>query len=204
MMRSRPIMVLLVAAALAGCATTERISAAGDVHTLLIAIRDNDHKAFNAHVDRPALEAQIQAKLVDEAKGANLNDGIKGLGVAFSGALAHAAGAIFIQPEVFRAVADYYGYKPDTPIPNTLELAGRPQARGRRPGLRHPARGTAALTFADEAGVWRLVSFDGDAAMLRLGRSRKTPPSWGGRSVGPGWGCLKRPQRCGLQCGSPP
>ena len=61
--------------------------------------------------------------MVDEAKRSNLNDGVKGLGVMFSGALAHAAGDLFIQPEVFRAVADYYGYRPDTPIPNTLELA---------------------------------------------------------------------------------
>ncbi len=171
MMRSRPLLALLLAAALAGCATTERISAAGDVHTLLIAIRDNDHKAFNAHVDRPALEAQIQAKLVNEAKRANLNDGIKGLGVAFSGALAHAAGELFIQPQVFRAVADYYGYKPDTPIPNTLELAAalKPVADGRVCATRG-RKGPCLLTFADEAGVWRLVSFDGDAAMLRLGR----------------------------------
>jgi hypothetical protein len=170
-MRVRALLVSAACALAASCASPEQFSAAGDVHALLISIRDNDHKAFNAHVDRPALEAQIQARMVDEAKRSNLNDNVKGLGVMFSGALAHAAGDLFIQPEVFRAVADYYGYKPDTPIPNTLELATalKPAGNGRVCATRGH-KGPCLLTFADEAGVWRLVSFDGDAAMLRLGR----------------------------------
>ena len=43
---------------LTACATTQRLSAAGDVHSLLVAVRDNDRATFDAHVDRPALEAQ--------------------------------------------------------------------------------------------------------------------------------------------------
>jgi hypothetical protein len=30
--------------------------------------------------------------------------------------------------------------------------------------------GPCLLTFADEDGTWRLVEFNGDAAMLRLGK----------------------------------
>lgn len=159
---------LAAAALLAGCATTERIGAASDVHALMIAIRDDDRPAFDAHVDRAALEAEIQAKIVERAAQPGASTLQKDLGVAFSGRLAHAAGGLLIRPDVFRAVADYYGYKPSTPIPGTLSIAealrtlpdGRVCATTRR-------RGPCLVTFANEAGVWRLVSVE-DASMLRL------------------------------------
>jgi hypothetical protein len=168
--RFAPLSVVFAAASLlAACATTARLSAAGDVHGLLVSIRDDDRAAFDAHVDRPALEAQLQARLVKRAAQANVSEGWKGLGLLLSGPLARAAGDLLIQPEVFRAVADYYGYRPDTPIPNVLSLAaalkplpdGRVCARGGK-GNR------CLLIFANEVGGWRLVGFDGDAAMLRL------------------------------------
>ncbi|MGI9170453.1 MAG: DUF2939 domain-containing protein, partial [Caulobacteraceae bacterium] len=65
----------------------------------------------------------------------------------------------------------YYGYRPDTPIPGPLTLAGglRGLPNGKVCAARD-RRGPCLLTFAEEAGVWRLVGFDGDAAMLRLKR----------------------------------
>ncbi len=157
---------------LSACATGERLSAAGDVHSLLLAIRDNDHAAFDAHVDRRALEAQIQARLVDETRRAGLNDTATGFGLLLSGPLSRAAGGLLIRPEVFRAVADYYGYTPQTPIPNTLALAAalKPVAGGRVCATRGGRGGSCLITFAAEGGVWRLVSFDGDAGMLKLRR----------------------------------
>ena len=159
----------LATAFLAGCATTQRLAAAGDVHGLLVAIRDDDHAAFNAHVDRRALEAQLQARLVDGATVANLPAAWRDLGVLLSGPVARVAGDALIRPEVFRAVADYYGYTPQTPIPSSLALAGglRSLPDGRVCAARD-RKGPCLLTFADEGGVWRLVGFDGDAAMLRL------------------------------------
>jgi hypothetical protein len=153
-------------ALLAGCATTQGLSAAGDVRSLLIAVRDNDQAAFDAHVDRRALEAEIQAKLVERARDARLSQAETGLGLLLSGPLSRAAGGVLIQPDVFRAVADYYGYRPDTPIPGTYALAtalsslpdGRVCARGRR-------NGPCLLTFADEGGTWRLVAFDADTVL---------------------------------------
>jgi hypothetical protein len=53
---------------LSACATVDRVDAAGDVHDLLVAIRDNDRATFDAHVDRRALKAEIEARLVDEAR----------------------------------------------------------------------------------------------------------------------------------------
>ncbi|MEO8926542.1 MAG: DUF2939 domain-containing protein [Caulobacteraceae bacterium] len=169
----RLLAAILATALLASCAATERLAAAGDVHGLLLAIRDDDHAAFDAHVDRRALEAQLQARLVDKASAANVPGAWKGLGVLLSGPLARVAGDALIQPEVFRAVADYYGYRPETPIPGVLALAGglRSLPDGNVCAARDK-KGPCLLTFADEAGVWRLVAFNGDAALLRLkGRS---------------------------------
>jgi len=162
---------LMTAVGLFGCATTRNLSAAGDVHALLLSIRDDDRPAFDAHVDRRALASQIQAILVDRTRSANVPDGVKGLGLLVSGSLAKAAAGALIRPDVFRAVADYYGYRPDTPIPGTLAIATmlRPveddrvcAAKGRH--------GPCLLTFANEDGTWRLVEFNGDTAMLKLGR----------------------------------
>jgi len=164
-----PLLAAVAAVCLTSCATTQRLSAAGDVRRLLVAIRDDDRAAFDLHVDRPALVAQLQARLVDRAAAANLPDAWRGLGVLLSGPMARLAGDALIQPEVFRAVADYYGYRPRTPIPSALALAGA--LRSLPDGNVCAARdrqGPCLLTFADERGVWRLVGFDGDAAMLRL------------------------------------
>lgn len=162
---------LALASLIAACATTERISAAGDVHALMVAIRDDDGPAFDAHVDRRALEAQIQARIVERATRPGASEAVKSLGVILSGPFARAAGGILIQPEVFRAVADYYGYKPDTPIPGAFAIAAalRSLPDGRVCAVMRRGGG-CLVTFADEDGTWRLVSFNGDAALLRLRR----------------------------------
>jgi len=155
----------------AGCATTERFSAAGDVHALMVAIRDDDRPAFDAHVDRRALEAQIQDRIMQRAARPGTSDAVKGLGVVLSGPLARAAGGLLIQPEVFRAVADYYGYRPSMAIPGSFAIASmlRSLPDGRVCAVTK-RKGACLVTFANEDGTWRLVSFDGDAAMLGLGR----------------------------------
>jgi hypothetical protein len=167
-MPPRILLRLLGLAVLTSCATTQSFSAAGDVHSLLVAVRDDDRAAFDAHVDRRALEAQIQAKLIERTRNARLGEGGMGLGLLLSGPLARAAGGVLIQPEVFRAVAEYYGYRPDTPVPGAFALAtalsplpdGRVCARDRRGG-------PCLLTFADEDGTWRLVAFDADRVLAQ-------------------------------------
>lgn len=153
---------------LTGCATTQRLSAAADVHSLLVAVRDDDRAAFDAHVDRRALEAEIQAVLVQRARDARLGDAATGLGLLLSGPLAHAAGGVLVEPEVFRAVADYYGYRPGMPLPGSLTLAAAltPVAEGRMCARRGKG-GPCLMTFADEGGTWRLVAFD--AGLLTSG-----------------------------------
>lgn len=148
------------------CATGERLSAASDVHALLVSIRDNDRAAFDAHVDRPALEGELQAVIVQRAKASNLPGSLQGLGLLASGPLSHAAAGMVLRPDVFRAVADYYGYRPDQPLPGVLSLSavlsplpdGRVCARERRSG-------PCLMTFADEGGVWKLVAVDVSRAL---------------------------------------
>ena len=151
----------------AACATTQRIEAAGDVHALLIAIRDDDHAVFDAHVDRAALEGELSARILEATQKPGQPAPVQGLGVALAGPLAKLAAQALLRPKVFLAVARHYGYQPGTPIPPQLAIAGdlralpdgRVCAMGRRGG-------PCVITFADEAGVWRLVSFDGDLGLL--------------------------------------
>lgn len=155
-----------------GCATVTRIPAAEDVHALMIAVRDDDGPAFAAHVDRRALEAQLQAMMIARAARPDAPAAVKALAIMLSGPVSRAAGGLFIHPEVFRAVADYYGYRPGTPIPGMIAIAGalRSLPDGRVCATRGRG-GPCLVSFADEDGIWRMVSFDGDAAMLRLGRA---------------------------------
>ncbi|HEV7159316.1 MAG TPA: hypothetical protein VGN38_13230 [Caulobacteraceae bacterium] len=152
-----------------GCATTLRIPAAEDVHELMIAIRDDDAPAFDAHVDRRALEGQLQAMIVERAARPDAPAAAKALAIMLSGPVSRAAGGLLIQPEVFRAVADYYGYRPGMRIPGVIAIASalRSLPDGRVCATRGRG-GPCLITFADEDGTWRMVSFDGDTAMLRL------------------------------------
>lgn len=152
-----------------GCATAERIDAAGDVHGLMIAIRDDDRASFEAHVDRPALEHELEARILARTEAEDSSDTLRALGAALARPLSRLAGDALIQPRVFRTVAEVYGYKPDTPIPGQFAIAAALRALpdGRVCAARK-RDGPCLITFANEDGVWRLVSFDGDVGMLRL------------------------------------
>lgn len=160
----------LAALVLAGCATTNRVAAAGDVHALLISIRDDDAAVFNERVDKPALEREIEGKILSRSQARN-DPSVGALGALLARPLARFAGDTLLRPDVFLTIAEYYGYKPGTPLPNQLQIAGAlralPDGRVCAP-RRHG--GPCLLTFADEAGVWRLVSFDGDIRDLKLPR----------------------------------
>jgi len=155
----------------AACATTARIAAANDVHALLIAIRDDDHAAFDAHVDRPALEQELETRILQRTQSADVGDAGRALGALLARPLAQLAGDALIRPRVFRAVAEYYGYKPGTPIPGQFEIAAalRPLPDARVCAARRHG-GPCLITFANEGGTWRLVSFDGDIKQLQLSR----------------------------------
>lgn len=161
----------VVAASLGACSTVDRYDAAGDVHDLLIAIRDNDRARFDAHVDRQALKGQIEARLLDEARQrGGSSQGVMALAALAAGPIADAAGEALIRPETFHAAANYYGYSPDRPIPGRVAIAGalRPAGDGRVCAAKRD--GPCMLTFTREGSTWRLSGFDPQAANLHLRR----------------------------------
>jgi hypothetical protein len=167
--------LLLAATLLSACATAQRLDAAGDVHDLLIAIRDNDRTAFNDHVDRKALKASIEARIVRETQKANVDDGLKLAGVLLAPSLADLAGDALIQPKVFRSVASYYGYTPDKPIPGRVAIAGALKALpDGRVCATKKKDGPCLLIFTNEGGAWKLSGFEGDISDLqpKAGRSK--------------------------------
>jgi hypothetical protein len=162
----RKLLAGLMALSLAACATVQKLDAANDVHALLISIRDNDHAAFDAHVDHEALKSELRARLGDVI---GRNDKTKGLAALLGRSVLDFADQALVQPKTFRLVAEQYGYKPDTQIPGAIVIS---QALKALPDGRVCATkkkdGPCLLVFTKEQGVWKLTSFEGDSSMLRL------------------------------------
>lgn len=170
----RSLVVICATFVLASCATATRLDAGADVHAFLLAIRDNDRATFNAHVDKAALKRQIEARLIAEARGSNLNDSGQMIAALLAGPAASVAGDLLIQPRVFRSAAVTLGYSPERPIPGRLAIAQALRYTG--PGevcVAKNRQGPCLLIFTyEDEGVWRLTSFGGDLADIRreLGR----------------------------------
>ena len=162
---------LAIAAAtlvLASCAETTKYDAAGDAHALLLSIRDGDKPAFDAHVDREALKTQIRARVLAAAFRQDRPAELGGFAVLLSSPLVDAFSDRLIQPDVFRAVADYLGYSAQTPIPSRMAITeGLRNLDTGRVCVASSKSGPCLLTFRDEGGTWRLIGFDGDIEMLR-------------------------------------
>lgn len=162
----RRLVVLSLALSLAACATAQKLGAASDVHALLVSIRDNDSKTFDAHVDHEALKTQLHAFVEQKLAKNNLKGLSKLLGQA--GVIEFADEAL-VQPKTFRLVAEQYGYKSDTPIPNAVVIA---QALRQLPDGTVCAvkgkNGPCMLIFTKEQGVWKLTRFVGDFSMLKI------------------------------------
>ena len=147
--------------AVSSCAETTKFDAAGDVHAFLTSIRDGDNAAFNAHVDREALKVQIRARVMAEAAkqtspGIGNGDMAGVLAVLLGGPLMDKLSDRLIQPDVFRAVADYLGYSADTPIPGRIVITqGLRSIDGDHVCAARNKTGPCILTFRDEDGVWK-------------------------------------------------
>lgn len=165
-------LALGLAASLGACATVTRVDAAGDVHALLVAIRDDDRATFDAHVDKVALKAQLESLILNAAEGRDSGSVSARVAAAvFSGPAADLAGNLLLRPRVFRAVAEFYGYRPDKPIPNQIAIAGALKYLNNGEVCATKTRdGPCLITFAQAGGVWRMVRFDGDPSMLTVGR----------------------------------
>ncbi|MGC1302937.1 MAG: DUF2939 domain-containing protein [Caulobacteraceae bacterium] len=158
----------LIALALAACATVPRFEAAGDIHTFLVAIRDGDQTAFDNHVDRDALKAQLKSRLISDQAAKHGDNSWQALGAALlGGQLVDAGVDAFVQPETFRAVAIQLGYAPDKPIPNRLQITAFLRNTGDGVVCVVTRKdGPCSLVFKDESGTWRLIGYEGDLGKL--------------------------------------
>lgn len=165
----RPFLAALCALALSACAEAERYDAAGDIHALLVAVRNDDKAGFDAHVDRKALKKQLRARLTAEAaRRIGGNEGAAALGAALARPIADMATELLVQPEAFRAVADYMGYGEDRPIPNALVIAqGLRRIDDDHVCVARSKDGPCILIFADEDHAWRLTGYVGDLGLIR-------------------------------------
>jgi len=164
----RAVLIALVALTLSACATVQKLDAAGDVHALLISIRDNDRATFDSLVDRRALQREIQGRLMAEAS--KKDERIAVLAALLGPSVAEVAGNALIQPNVFRAVAEYYGYTPQTRIPGQIGIstALRQLPDGRVCAMKNKD-GPCMLTFTKAVdGRWKLSGFDGELSTLRM------------------------------------
>ena len=160
------IALTVMALTLSACATAQKLGAANDVHALLIAIRDDDSPTFNAHVDHEALKAQMGA-VIDAQMAKNKN--LKGLASLLGPQTLNIADELLVQPRTFRMVAEQYGYRRDTEIPNAVVISQTLKALpdGRVCATRKKD-GPCLLMFTKEQGTWKLTGFEGDSSMLRL------------------------------------
>ena len=163
----RKILIAATAAlSLTACASASRLSAANDVHALLLSIRDNDSQTFDAHVDHDALKKQLSAH-IDAQIGQNKK--VRELAALLGPSVVDFADQALIQPKTFKMVAEQYGYTPATKIPGPIAIAsalktlpdGRVCATKKKDG-------PCVMTFTKENGTWKLTSFDGDFSTLRL------------------------------------
>ena len=141
----------------------------GDARLTVMAALTVCDELLDANARLHALEQELETRILDQTQARGTNDVVQALGAALAHPLSRLAGEALIRPKVFRAVAEFYGYRPQTAIPNQLEIAGALRALpdGRVcAAKRHD--GPCLITFANEGGTWRLVSFDGDISLLRL------------------------------------
>ena len=171
--RPRPhsLLALLAALALSACATVPRFEAAGDIHAFLVSIRDGDRQGFDAHVDRPALKAQLKSRLIAGQAQAHGDASVQTLGALLAEPLVDVGVDALVQPETFRALAIRLGYAPDRPIPNRLEISTLLRNIGDGEVCVVTRKdGPCTLVFRDEDGTWRLVGYEGDIGRLARGR----------------------------------
>ena len=168
-MSPRLLITIISALVLSACATVQKFGAANDIHAFLVSIRDDDRAAFEAHVDRKALASEIEQRLLTQTQKPKADKGLQALGALLAPSLAQMAGDALVQPRIFRTAAEYYGYKPSTPIPNAIAISGSLKSLpDGRVCATKSKDGPCVLIFTQENGTWRLSGFDGDLSMFQI------------------------------------
>ena len=154
----------------AGCATVAKYDASSDIHSFLVAVRDGDDAAFEAHVDRRARKDSLKARLMEAAASRYGVQSKQTLGaIVLAGPLASVAVDGLVRPQVFAAAASLMGYGPETAIPNPIFIARQVKPLG-DDRVCVIARAQCVFIFKHEEGSWRMIAFEGDLGLLdRIG-----------------------------------
>ena len=156
--------------ALGGCDAAVRLAAAKDVRVFFAAVQADDHAAFDAHVDRPAIRADMRRQLTTLASGEGFGPGE--LDQVLGGRMADSLIDRMIQPESFRIVWLRSGM-PGKAAPNAVQIAVMLRMIGADRACMHNLRtpDRCIMTFRDEAGTWKLVGVQ--AGNIGLGKKLK-------------------------------
>ena len=157
----KPFAALSLIILLAACeAPQQRLSAAEDVRSFLVAAREGDEATFDRHVDRPALKANLRGEIDEVLAGqpipARMRDQlldqlVDGLG-----------------PEMFQAATQGAGPLAGR-TPSAAEIAAvlKPLGPTRVCLPPQPGADQCAATFEKKGETWKLVAVD--AGSLRVG-----------------------------------
>jgi hypothetical protein len=156
----------MAAAALAGCATAARFEAAGDVHALLVAVRDNDQAGFDAHIDRDALKDQLEQAITIRAEKSKKVGGLEAFAALLAQPLAEVAAEQLLRPKVFQMAARQFGYDPSKALPDRLTITGSLKSVDDQTVCAVKSKsGPCVLIFHKLDGAWRLSGFGPEAGI---------------------------------------
>ena len=169
-MRLSRVAAALAVLALAGCERVNtQLDAAEDIRAFLEAVRANDRAAFDAHVDRTALKADLQRQFA--AQGGDPTSLL--LGSSAGGALMDR----LIAPETFSfALQQAAPSLNRTPTAPEIAATLKPLSDDRVCLPSGGRDGPCAITFARQGETWRLVSI----AATGMGMQVPSPPSAAG------------------------
>lgn len=158
----KPVLALLALLTVGGCQqAATQYDAAEDVRAFIVAVRENDTAAFERHIDRPTLRAQM----LEQVRAALGGQG-GALGAALGQGLAEGAVDQLLRPESFQLALKQAGAPERTPTAAEIATQLRVVENG-RVCLPRSQDGPCAITFAQgEDEVWRLVAIDaGDVSL---------------------------------------
>jgi hypothetical protein len=134
-----------------------RADAAQGIARFLDAVRRDDHRAFEASIDRPALRSDLRDQLADLGRARGLD---------IEGGASEFALDRMITPDAFRVLGQRTGQPlPVAPTAAQVALLMKVKDRG-HVCLTDTGRDRCLLSFARTSGVWRLTGMQ--AAELKV------------------------------------
>lgn len=152
----RSILLGVAALTLAACGDADvRREAARDVHGFLAAAQAGDRKAFRAHIDRPALRADLRRQLQAQQPGATFDDG---------------AIDRMVEPDAFSIQGITGLGLSSVPDAGRMALMLRVEPDGRVCLIQPAVPPPCALTFEKQGDRWKLVAIH--ARDIKIVRTR--------------------------------